>query len=1315
MTGDRILVAAVLCAAIAANGRDWPADLWLDRGGFWTNRVEVKVENRTGKALAGAGVEVRMPKGSCGVDVRVTDDAGTLLQYSRKAGDLLTIPVTAAAGATSSYWAYWGNPSAKKLRNCRVKVRRDIADGAIARVGAPESLRLATVGANEPWPAGGWNYRVVLRAANLGDAPRSDAAFRVRLAEATRETANPVWELRHAGLRVPAKTYGSDILYRVDLPPRTIAVHYLYVKAGPPLSAAELAERADSESLLPNDTRIDDEPRFPKGLRVDFAHIGELELTESARAKDLSIEPADLSVLVFGERAVRDTRGGFTLALARNEGETLQLAVRSPRRSKRFACEASAPRNAAGTALEVSPGWVESVFVDAPSAFYVHDTKAWHLMYPHTRHPTSDGWSGWWPDPIAPGGGTELKANVTKAFRLLVRTTAATVPGEYHGTLVWKEDGREVRRDPYTVRVWNFTLPEERGFTAAFDTRGCTTQAEIDRIYALLKAYGLEGDQSCRSLEFTRDGEGRVQCDFRRFDELTAEFFGKWGFKDAYFPRNPFSAFGWARKPADFLAEKAYEDGETDRSRLRPGYRRAYQAALRLFWDHLKAKGWERRFTLYVSDEPHLHLPEVVAQQKAICDMIHEVDPAIPIYSSTWRHCPGWDDCLDVWGVSASGRFPVEKIRELQAKGRRFWFTTDAQFPLDSPYMATERLFPVIARFLGAEKYECWNCVNYPKEDTWICGTDGFKPRFGIPGKKDRWVRVPCGDGVLMYPPRDGGNGPLVPTVRIDAIRDGLEDYEYIRLLEADGSAAAKALVEGYRGLVVIPNAGGRYSKSMMPDPSRISKLRSAAGQLLDRRAAAMWNGRSLPVEEVRVSACPLNQRYPGWQRSREQTALADLVSFDVEAPGELALEIPEDVREFRIRPLGRIHGTRLEKGWLRIGIGGPEQFVVEFPGSSRRAVHVFADPPFRYEHVAHERYFGPGEHHPGLIMPTDGETICIDRGAVVHGNIVIDGARDVRIVGRGILDASDVRRADRESDIYRTMRARGWDDFSAGQCCTAFIALGATNLTVSGIVLRDSPRWALILRNACRDAVIDGVKLVGMWRYNSDGIDVCASENVTVRNSFVRSFDDCLIARGPSLFGESGDVRGLLATNCVLWCDWGANLKVQAQHVPTVIEDIRLVDCVFANLDETGAWITARPGSESTVIRNVLLEGIEVDLPGPRWQREYENRKPAGEPFGFHPRDSANLLSVNHYDYHEGDPLKLHLRYDGIRLSNFRVFGDEVPLTCQIDDRLERTNESWFAGPAVQGPDNFVITNVVFDGVPPLAHVRMGRDGVLR
>ena len=111
---------------------------------------------------------------------------------------------------------------------------------------------------------------------------------------------------------------------------------------------------------------------------------------------------------------------------------------------------------------------------------------------------------------------------------------------------------------------------------------------------------------------------------------------------------------------------------------------------------------------LYISDEPFFQQEPIRRQMKALCAMIHEVDPAIPIYSSTWQHVPEWDGSLDIWGLGQFGDVSVETMARIRAGGAKIWFTTDGQMCLDTPYCAIERLLPHYAFRYGAEAYEFW-------------------------------------------------------------------------------------------------------------------------------------------------------------------------------------------------------------------------------------------------------------------------------------------------------------------------------------------------------------------------------------------------------------------------------------------------------------------------------------------------------------------------------------------------------------------------------------------------------------------------------
>ena len=254
---------------------------------------------------------------------------------------------------------------------------------------------------------------------------------------------------------------------------------------------------------------------------------------------------------------------------------------------------------------------------------------------------------------------------------------------------------------------------------------------------------------------------------------------------------------------------------------------------LRLFWNHLKEKGWDKKVVLYISDEPfdrHAHIQE---QMKALCDMIHEVDANIPVYCSTWKHVPEWDGYLDVWGIGHDGRVSAEKMSELRSAGDRLWFTTDGQMCTDTPYCAVERLLPHYCFKYGVEAYEFWGLA-WLTYDPFRFGWHSYIRQTSEPGNT-YWVRYPNGDGFLLYPGAASGDDGLISSVRLEQAREGVEDYEYLYLLRqlvAQRKAAGKDTAAGERALesaaelVEIPNAGGCQSTKILPEPRQLYEVR---------------------------------------------------------------------------------------------------------------------------------------------------------------------------------------------------------------------------------------------------------------------------------------------------------------------------------------------------------------------------------------------------------------------------------------------------------------------------------------------------------
>lgn len=456
--------------------------------------------------------------------------------------------------------------------------------------------------------------------------------------------------------------------------------------------------------------------------------------------------------------------------------------------------------------------------------------------------------------------------------------------------------------------------------------------------------------------------------------------------------------------------------------------------------------------------------------------------------------------------------------------------------------------------------------------------------------------------------------------------------------------------------------------------------------------AKVTFAGKDLNVERCRVSAVPFNRIWPGCQRSMDQTRLSAFAGFDVpRGGGTLELDFGKAVPETaRIRPFSRVQPVRKGSVWS-VRIDRPEQFVMEFSGGGE--LHVFADPPWEDVPDGPDVIrFKPGVHRPGAIIPKSGTTIVVERGAVVHGNFVLAGVEDVKITGRGIVDGSTLPRIDHGYPGVRYLASCTNRWYSVCGSGPVF-AVDGKRLEIEGVTFLDAGRWAMnIVR--CDDVKVRNVKLVGMWRYNADGVDFCSSKNVELRDSFIRSFDDCVVARPP--------FSGMAVSNCVLWCDWGHNMKVQHSTVPSVMENISFTDIKAIGVEGLITSVTTRYGSGNCTIRNVAFRDIEADVPPERPL----GRMQARDAWKYVPRYAEGLELLRIYSYglgkptpNDGKPIpvdedKLRILYENIEMRDVRVFqapGRRVderspyPVSCSIRKNIR----------------NFTVRDVRFSGLP--------------
>ena len=465
---------------------------------------------------------------------------------------------------------------------------------------------------------------------------------------------------------------------------------------------------------------------------------------------------------------------------------------------------------------------------------------------------------------------------------------------------------------------------------------------------------------------------------------------------------------------------------------------------------------------------------------------------------------------------------------------------------------------------------------------------------------------------------------------------------------------------------------------------SRLAKMPAAESREAERAPYEVsWNGNVLWQQDARISSVPHNRVWPGHQRELSQTEIARFVRFDHEVAGTLEIRGDGVGRLLRhVLPLSEKASVSTEgDDGICIAISRPGAHVVEFDGLP--TLHVFADPP-----LAPVPAPGPGgrlirfergEHSPGVVAPRSGDVVVLDEGAVVYGSLFVLNATNVTVTGRGIFDGSRLERSDETMRAFR--RAHRLPEIDTESACFAYSVYGSEDVAISGVTFRDPPFWTLVIRNQCRRTLVDNIHIIGNWRYNSDGIDVCASRDTVIRNSFFRTFDDCVIARGPYLKGEYAPVDGMVVTNCSLYCDWGMPFKAQVQDFRgSTIQNVCMRDCRILAMRENGILLAVRYGSDLNVLRNFTFEDLEFDF----FPQPYSSlQKTDGE--AFVPKPMMYNTLVLSYSYSLGknldnqvngpmeDPGYYHFIYEDLAFRRFKTFGEKRTLDVCLLAKVPR------------------------------------------
>jgi len=201
--------------------------------------------------------------------------------------------------------------------------------------------------------------------------------------------------------------------------------------------------------------------------------------------------------------------------------------------------------------------------------------------------------------------------------------------------------------------------------------------------------------------------------------------------------------------------------------------------------DHIREKGWDKMYIQHIADEP---IPENVRSYIEIAKFVRKLAPEFKFIDAC--HSKDLGGMLDVWvpQLDYMNR-DYDFYNKQYESGKEIWFYTclNPKFEyvnrfIELPLLRTRYMHWVNFKY-NIPGYLHWG-LNY-----WSLG-DPFGEQTGI--QYEGGNILPGGDSWIIYPK----DGKLFSSIRYDAMRDGIVDYELFRMLEKKNPAMAKDIID---------------------------------------------------------------------------------------------------------------------------------------------------------------------------------------------------------------------------------------------------------------------------------------------------------------------------------------------------------------------------------------------------------------------------------------------------------------------------------------------------------------------------------------
>jgi hypothetical protein len=384
------------------------------------------------------------------------------------------------------------------------------------------------------------------------------------------------------------------------------------------------------------------------------------------------------------------------------------------------------------------------------------------------------------PDPLLEVESIDVEAGAAQPVWITVFIPADAEPGLYRSRVEFSTGDSH----PLEVRVFPVTVPAERSLwvTNWFWDWSLVKFAVKDKkkfseeYWETLRAVARNMAEHRQNVVLTTVNdlvrfsmkEGRLQFDWSNLDRWIRLFIdegvigriegghiggraGKW--------TEPFSVWIWTPGGARNVDPESPEAAD---------FYGQYLPALR---EHLKERGWLDRYVQHIADEP---VPQNARSWLAAAALVRKHMPGVKIIDAlhTAKELLG---SVDIW-VPMLNTYQSRFHPARQEAGEEVWIYTcvhpQGYYPnrfIQQPLVLT-RLLHWVNYKLGATGYLHWGFSHWSSDDPFT----KTEPKLGDFGL------LPAGDSWIVYP-RPGG---ILDSIRWEAMRDGIEDYELLRLLK---------------------------------------------------------------------------------------------------------------------------------------------------------------------------------------------------------------------------------------------------------------------------------------------------------------------------------------------------------------------------------------------------------------------------------------------------------------------------------------------------------------------------------------------------